>query len=168
METQITSGTTAVIGQAANLLPDGSIVYKATWPQAGLVLMDASGVGERLLVADPSAIGPVGSPDGSAIAYMSAQDGNWEIYRVNQDGSGVQRLTDSPGNDGLPAWSPDGQTIAFVSDRDGVWAMWAMTADGQGQRQLFPLPGSPDGRVRGEDPDYSSLGWIEERVSWGP
>jgi len=67
----------------------------------------------------------------------------------------------------LPAWSPDGSTIAFVSDRDGSWAMWAMTAGGQGHRQLFALPGSPDGRVRGE-PDFSSLGWMEERVSWGP
>ncbi|HUW08133.1 MAG TPA: SH3 domain-containing protein, partial [Anaerolineae bacterium] len=136
----ITHNTLAVYGEVANQMADGSIVYKVTWPEAGLAVMNTAGAGERLIVADGSVAAPAGSPDGSAIAYMSYQDGNWEIYRVNVDGSGVQRLTDSPANDGLPAWSPDGRTIAFVSDQDGSWAMWAMTAGGQGHTQLFALP----------------------------
>jgi len=39
-----------------------------------------------------------------------------------------------------------------------------MNPDGSGQRKLFALPGPLDGRVAGE-PDYSSRGWIEERIS---
>jgi TolB protein len=45
--------------------------------------------------------------------------GDFEICVVNADGTGLQQLTDSPGESKLPAWSPDGSTIAFVTNRDG-------------------------------------------------
>jgi TolB protein len=95
---------------------------------------------------------------------MSRREENWDIYVVNVDGSGLQRLTVDPANDGLPTWSPDGNAIAFVSNRGGPWAVWAMTPDGAGKRQLFTMEGPPDGFV-GED-TYASRGWAEERISW--
>jgi hypothetical protein len=107
---------------------------------------------------------PALSPDGRNIAFMSQRDENWEIYLVNADGSGLQRLTDDPADDGLPTWSPDGKVIAFVSNRGGAWAVWAMTPTGQDQRQLFAIEGSPDGMVGGDI--YASRGWTEERISW--
>ena len=85
---------------------------------------------------------------------MSYRDGDWEIYRINIDGSGLLRLTNNPGNDGLPAWSPVGHLIAFVSDRGGEWAVWAMEIDGTKPRKLFDLDGP-----MGDD-------WIEDRISW--
>ena len=129
--------------------------------------MNADGSDDRMIFLDGTATAPAASPDGKYIALMSQRDGNWEVYRINADGSGLLRLTEHGANDGLPTWSPDGNTIAFVSDRDGAWAIWAMTPNGQGYRQLFALPGSPDGLVRNE-PDCSSRGWVEERISWGP
>jgi Tol biopolymer transport system component len=95
---------------------------------------------------------------------MSRRDGNWEIYLVNADGSGLQRLTNDPAEDGLPTWSPDGRALAFVSRRGGSWGMWAMAPNGSGQRLLFALEGSPDGFV-GRDTN-TSRGWLEERISW--
>ncbi len=109
---------------------------------------------------------PTLSPDGQKIAFMSRRSGNWEIYIINTDGSGWQRLTDNPAQDGLPTWSPDGKALAFVSDRGGSWAIWAMVPTGKDQRQLFTMEGSPDGFV-GTD-TFVSRGWAEERISWAP
>lgn len=88
---------------------------------------------------------------------MSNRDGNWELYIMNDDGSGVARLTNNAANDGLPTWSPDGRTIAFVSDQGGSWAVWAISPDGSNQRKLFDIGG------RGLASD-----WQHERISWGP
>jgi Tol biopolymer transport system component len=50
---------------------------------------------------------PSWSPDSSRIAFYTNRDeGNHEIYIMNADGSEPERITDSPGWDGLPAWSP--------------------------------------------------------------
>ena len=60
-------------------------------------------------------------------------DGNSEIYVMNADGSGQQRLTNNTGYDYAPVWSPDGKQIAFVMDqtRTGGTAMiYIMNADG--------------------------------------
>ncbi len=62
---------------------------------------------------------PAWSPDGQKIAFASVRDGNQEIYVMNADGSGQQRLTRNTAGDYAPAWSPDGRKIAFVSQRDG-------------------------------------------------
>jgi Tol biopolymer transport system component len=76
---------------------------------------------------------------------------------MNDDGTGVKRLTSNAANDGLPAWSPDGKTIAFVSNQGGAWAVWAMDPDGANQRELFDIGG------RGLASD-----WQNERISWAP
>jgi tetratricopeptide (TPR) repeat protein/pSer/pThr/pTyr-binding forkhead associated (FHA) protein len=94
---------------------------------------------------------------GGRIAFMSTRDGNWELYIMNDDGSGVTRLTNNAANDGLPTWSPDGRTIAFVSDQGGPWAIWAISPDGSNRRKLFDIGG------RGLAYD-----WQHERISWGP
>jgi Tol biopolymer transport system component len=84
-------------------------------------------------------------------------DNYYEIYVMNADGSGLRRLTDTPGSEGHPAWSPDGTMIAFNSERNnlgerGLGArIYVMNADGAGQRQLTEIYGeypdsSPDGR----------------------
>ncbi|MDH7487479.1 MAG: hypothetical protein QHJ81_14545 [Anaerolineae bacterium] len=164
---ELKRGIGPVHGEYPTWMPDGRILYRVPWGEEGLAVMNSDGSGEQLIIADKTATAPAVSPDGRLIAFMSQRDGNWEIYRGNADGSAISRLTTNDGNDGLPAWSPDGRTIAFVSDRGGAWAMWAMNADGSQPRRLFALPGAADGLVRGE-PDYSSRGWVEERISWGP
>ncbi len=96
---------------------------------------------------------------GSQILFTGNRDGNWDVYMVNGDGSGLQRLTDNPGRDGLATASPDNRSIAFVTDREGVWAVYVMNSDGSGQRKLFDL----EGGYGSGDRD-----WLQERLSWGP
>ena len=50
------------------------------------------------------------------IVFKSKRDGNGEIYVMNDDGSQIRRLTNTPLSDGSPRWSPDGRTIAFDID----------------------------------------------------
>jgi tetratricopeptide (TPR) repeat protein len=94
---------------------------------------------------------------GDKVAFMSNITGNWEIYVMNQDGTGLKRLTNSSSIDGLPTWSPNGRSIAFVSDQGGAWGMWVMNADGSGRRKLFAIGG---GGLASD--------WQNERISWGP
>jgi Tol biopolymer transport system component len=143
------------------------VIYHADALQVGLAQVNPDGAGFAMLVDDGLATAPSISSDGRSLIYMSQTGGSWDIYRANADGSGRVRLTDNPANDGLPAWSPDGRSIAFLSDRSGAWSLWVMNANGSAQREVARLPGGPDGRVGGE-PDYSTRGWTEERISWGP
>jgi hypothetical protein len=94
------------------------------------------------------------SPDGTRIAYISTRDGNPEIYAMNADGSGAQRLTTTPGREDTPSWTADGRQIVFGSDRSGKMQVWIMNADGTNSRQLTPETGtnsqpavSPDGQT---------------------
>lgn len=61
-----------------------------------------------------------------------------DIYIMNADGSGVKRLTTSPGYDGGPFFSPDGKSIVWRRfSEDGRTAeVYTMSADGKNQRQI--------------------------------
>jgi TolB protein len=152
-------------GEYPTIGPDGRLIFRG-WGNTGSGLRSANiNLQDVRVVTDQDGdTAPAPSPDGKRIAFMSRRDGNWEIYLVNADGSGLQRLTEDPAEDGLPTWSPDGRAIAFISSRGGQWSMWAMTPTGSSQRLLFELSGSPDGFV-GTDRN-ASRGWTEERISW--
>lgn len=47
---------------------------------------------------------PTWSPDGKYLVFTSDRDGDPELYLMRADGSGVTRLTRSPGPDWLPRW----------------------------------------------------------------
>jgi len=115
--------------------PDGkTIVFSRladpTLPieEATLYLADADGSNVRPL-GQPAVVGvsPAWSPDGRSIAFVSFADHDGtacpaegcppsgEIYRVDADGTGLTRLTNSTADDEHPTWSPDGSRIAFAS-----------------------------------------------------
>jgi hypothetical protein len=148
-----------ILGRYPTWLPDGRIAFNGCqyWTDnsgnCGLwaIWEDGTGVSQLTNVGNDLAVDGYGNE----IVFMCDQrDGNWEIYKANNVGGGITRLTNNPGIDGLPTWSPDGKHIAFLSTRDGQWTIWVMNADGSNQRKLFNLPG-PMG------PD-----WPEERISW--
>ncbi|MFN8459939.1 MAG: protein kinase [Anaerolineae bacterium] len=152
-------------GEYPTISLDGRLIFKG-WGSTGsglhsanFNLQDVRGITDQ-----DNDTAPAPSPDGKRVAFMSRRDGNWEIYIINTDGSGLQRLTTDPAEDGLPTWSPDGRSIAFISSRGGQWGIWAMTPSGGDQRLLFEMQGSPDGFV-GTDRN-ASRGWTEERISW--
>jgi dipeptidyl aminopeptidase/acylaminoacyl peptidase len=64
--------------------------------------------GSNVRILGPG-IQPAMSPDGTRIAFVRDND----IYVMNADGSGVQRVVANPHVDEFPQWSPDGTTIAY-------------------------------------------------------
>ncbi|MBP8297419.1 MAG: PD40 domain-containing protein, partial [Burkholderiales bacterium] len=87
------------------------------------------------------------------LAVVLTKDGNSQMYSVNADGSGVQRLASSPGIDTEPTFSPDGSYIYFTSDRGGAPQIYRVSAGG-GDPQRVTFDGtynvsphlSPDGK----------------------
>ncbi len=99
------------------------------------------------------------SPDGTRIVFASnrhayAADADidperldrdpafyMDLYVMNADGTGLKRLTDTPGYDGGPFWSADGERITWRRfSPDGARAeIFTMAADGSGERQITDL-----------------------------
>ena len=55
---------------------------------------------------------PAFSPDGTQIVFTSTREHN--LFLMNADGSGLQRITDEPSHHRRAVWSPDGSQLAFV------------------------------------------------------
>jgi uncharacterized protein YgiM (DUF1202 family) len=115
----------------------------------GLVQVDVTQKQQSALTDRREDRTPVFSPDGRYLAVAYAQNGGYDIFRLNGDGSGRVRLTETPlwvtagpgehkpWNNVAPAWSPDGTRIAFLTDRSGRWEVWVMNADGADPHALF-------------------------------
>lgn len=117
----------------------------------GLLAIDANNNEYRQQLTDVVGDGsPVFSPDGQFMAVVTDNNGTRDIYRLNADGGGRVRLTQTPLWEGIkpnedphqwnnvaPAWSPDGSRIAFLTDRTDRWEVWVMNADGSKQQPLF-------------------------------
>ncbi|MGV3531312.1 MAG: M28 family peptidase [Chthoniobacteraceae bacterium] len=105
--------------------------------------------------------------------YSWDYDPNYEIFAANQDGTQLEKLTDSVGYDAEGAYSPDGKQIVFCSTRSAYpleklpaeqrarfekdpafyGEIYLMNADGSNVRRLTETPGydggpffSPDGQ----------------------
>ncbi|HAY34723.1 MAG TPA: hypothetical protein PK536_11630, partial [Ignavibacteria bacterium] len=44
---------------------------------------------------------------------------NFDIFKINIDGTGLERITFHNEFDGFPMFSPDGKKLAFCSNRNG-------------------------------------------------
>lgn len=95
---------------------------------------------------------PDWSPDGRFIAYESPYPE--DVWIMNADGSGQQRLIGTPARDRAPSWSPDGARIVYMTEVSGVWQLFVadvntgistqITQGGTDKR--FPV-WSPDGAL---------------------
>ncbi len=59
-----------------------------------------------------------------------------DIWVANENGSGVQRITDNTAREINPRFSPDGKWIAFSSNRAGNYDVYVIAATGGKPRQL--------------------------------
>jgi len=131
-------------------------------------LMNTDGSQPRQLTFGPGdKTQPRWSPDGSRLLYVGpggldaqGNDLGLDVWMLNPDGSGIQNVTLSPGDDLDPAWSTDGQQIAFTSNRISELD------------QVFVMPSTcldTPGTCPGPRPRNISYGFaVESFPAWSP
>ena len=99
---------------------------------------------------------PIGGGTGQ-IAFVSTRTGSPQIWILNSDGTGLQRLTFIEGGACQPEWSPDGTQLAYISpclENKNIYfdsKLYLMNADGSGITEIqtgvgsFDPAWSPDG-----------------------
>ncbi len=136
--------------------PDGGrLAYVSFEKKKPVIYVHSIATGQRTIVANfkGSNSAPGWSPDGRRLAVVLSKDGHSQIYSVNADGSGLQRVTQSSGIDTEPRYSVDGN-IYFTSDRGGSPQIYRVGASGgdaqrvsfEGSYNVSPRP-SPDGKT---------------------
>ncbi len=103
-----------------SLAPDGvRFVYRTFGPDGeGLRVMNIDAKTITTLTSGYDNF-PLWSPRGDLIMFSRLEHGDYEIFTIRPDGTGLRRLTSSPGNDAHQGWSPDGTQIVFASSRMG-------------------------------------------------
>jgi len=151
--------------------PDGTrvaftaITLSGTQGNLDIALIQPDGTGLKTIVGDQGKLvhqdWPSWSPDGQRFAFSSTHEGNQEIYTARADGTGLVRLTQSPGYDAHPCWSPDGQVIAFSTDRWEGLELATVRPDGTGLSRLTRSPGLDD--YPAYSPDGTRLAFVSNR-----
>ena len=99
--------------------PDRSQGYVwPLYPEMDLWAADAGGENARLLFGSPGydAEATVCHRNGR-IVFTSTMDGDLELYTMERDGSGLTRITHTPGYDGGAFFSPDCSKIVWRASR---------------------------------------------------
>ena len=92
-------------------------------------------------------------PDRSR-GYVWSLYPDYDIFAAGLDGSGLTRLTDTPGYDAEAAVSPDGSKIVFTSMRDGDLELYTMNTDGTNVTRLTHRKGFDGGPFFSWDSEY--------------
>jgi hypothetical protein len=140
----------ALGGMSADWSPDGSMVVFCTQPVPNpgdepytMFVENVDGSELRQVVSpDIGAVTARWSPDGRSIAFTSKLRSEPQVWTVQQDGSGLVKLTD--GSDGstslAPVWSPDGKKLLFTRATGDRVSLWTMEPDGGRQSHLTDIP----------------------------
>jgi TolB protein len=152
-----------------NASPDGArVAYHRDYQ---LYLADADGSNpQHVETGNKFNFGPIWSPDGQWIMFVSGVRTNCDIYLVNRDGAGLRRLTDRGGYEGftlfldvpdyhegssdVPVWSPDGRWLYYMAKVGEAVELMRVSLEGQTEQFTHSVPGvthyhptfSPDGR----------------------
>ncbi len=90
----------------------------------------------------PCSATPATAPSCWATPGLTDRDGPADIYVLDLATGELTKLTNSPEDEGDPAWSPDGASIAYWSRFGGNQDIYVIPADGAGTaRRLTEDPG---------------------------
>jgi TolB protein len=147
-----------------SIAPDGTrFVYRTFGPDSeGLRVMNLETKAVTTLTNGYDNF-PLWSPRGDLIMFSRVEQGDYEIFTIRPDGTGVRRLTRSPGNDAHQAWSPDGEHIVFASARMGFKDEVIYTDAPQPYGELFVM------RYDGTDVEQlTDNQWEDGTPAWQP
>ena len=100
-------------------------------------------------------------PNGNSVAFRSNRSGEYQIWQINEDGSGLRQLTHETKGAVNPVISPDGRRLAFhvhdgqttrvyVIDPARSWESERLVEIFSAARSVEPTSWSPDGsRIAG-------------------
>ncbi|MDQ4132573.1 MAG: DUF5050 domain-containing protein [Actinomycetota bacterium] len=153
---------------------NGRIAFESSRDGSSEVwVMNADGTGATQLTFTQGSEnrGASWSPDNRQLTFHSTRDGtsplsphgNFEIYRMNADGSGQTRLTDSLFMEAQPDWSPVGNRILYNSNRDVDVDVYSMNSDGSDQRRVALSPLEDSGPTW--SPDGSKIAFQSRRTN---
>jgi Tol biopolymer transport system component len=144
---------------ASSFSPDGSTLLAThegeLLSEPELVALALDGSGSRRIFEDGGSA--VYSPDGTRVAFLRStmrseenREGSSDLYVVNADGTGLRRLTHTPGRNELyPSWDPSGERLAYVrfsaAETEGSAfgvgdALMQINADGTCQTKILSSP----------------------------
>lgn len=89
-------------------------------------VMDANGRHKHQVTENGAAnFAPYWHPDGKRIIFASNMSDpksgrDFDLYIINEDGTGLERITYSPDFDAFPMFSSDGKTLVWASNRNGT------------------------------------------------
>jgi hypothetical protein len=108
------------------------------------------------------------SADGQRIAFNAGSPTLSDIYLINSDGSGLNKITSDTRANFYPTWSPEGSRIGFATARSGSrelltvnpetvsaggsWEVYTVVVETGGTRSLTDGPGCLMASRRGSRP----------------
>jgi hypothetical protein len=98
--------------------------------------------------------------------YVWAIYPDYDIFKVRADGTGLARLTDTPGYDAEGTVCAKDGSIVFTSVRDGDLELYRMDRDGKNVRRLTNTPGYDGGAFFNSD--CTKIVWRASRPKPGP
>jgi len=151
----------ASVNETPEFTPDGKqMVYASSAPNdrcCRIYIANLDGSGLRPITTSSFIdVEPKVNPKtGNEIVFVSGRSGPQQIYRMNMDGSDIERLTPGEGEASNPAWNPNGQHIAFAWTRGyapGNWNLFIMDVSSRETVQLT------HGEGRNENPSWAPDG----------
>jgi TolB protein len=106
----------ASLNSNASFTPDGKQIYYASTASGISQIYTAAVDGQgfrRIPHRDEIQVEPKVNPKNPGLLLFVAGQSHPQIYQMNSDGVGVERVTDGTGEATNPAWNPDGQHFAF-------------------------------------------------------
>ncbi len=104
-------------------------------------------------------------PDMS-LGYVWALYDSYDIFKSNDDGTNLTRLTEAPGYDAEGTVCGKDGSVVFTSTRDGDIELYRMDADGSNVKRLTFEPGYDGGAFF--NADCSKIVWRASRPKAGP